>query len=161
MRNEEILTRSAFPCVTSHRDTQHACCPPILYVCMYVFNDRERTDCPKKTILGEVDKTHREELSTDALFFLCFAHTPYGTCTYRSPRYGLAQYIHTRRAYLSGFRPAQAPHRIGLLYATMTSCFRIQWQALFSLVIYLFLTFAPPMRSAGCRSATQAFLEWP
>ncbi len=23
-----------------------------MYVCMYVFNDRERTDCPKKTILG-------------------------------------------------------------------------------------------------------------
>ncbi len=23
-----------------------------VFVCMYVFNDRERTDCPKKTILG-------------------------------------------------------------------------------------------------------------
>ncbi len=28
------------------------------------------------------DKTHGEELSTDALLFLCLAHTPYGICTY-------------------------------------------------------------------------------
>ncbi len=56
-------------------------------------------------------------------------------------------YIHTRRAYLSGFRPAQAPHRIGLLYATMTSGFRIQclhptiFHVSFVLIIHPYITF--------------------
>ncbi len=78
---------------------------------MYAFNDRERSDCPKRTILG--DKTHGVELSTDVLLFLCLAHAPYGISTYQSPRHGLAQNIHTRLVYLAGFRPAQAPHWIG------------------------------------------------
>ncbi len=56
------------------------------------------------------DKTHGEELSTDALLFLCLAHTPCCICSYRSPRYALARYMHTKQAHLSGFRPAQAPH---------------------------------------------------
>ncbi len=79
---------------------------------------------------GFVIMAHGEELSTDALLFSCLAHTPYGICSYRWARHGLAQYIHTTRAYLSGFRPAQAPHGIRLLHATMASSFMIQWQAL-------------------------------
>ncbi len=42
----------------------------------------------------EVDKTDGEELCTESLMFLCLAHSPYGICTYRSLRHGLAQYIH-------------------------------------------------------------------
>ncbi len=55
----------------------------------------------------------------------CLTHTSL-TPVLREPRRMVRSYVHTRRAYLSGFSSAQAPHRIGLLDATMTSGFRIQ-----------------------------------